>query len=387
MAMIAPFYKYGFFNFDFSLIIAILIGFAFGFFLERGGLGNAKKLAAQFYFKDFTVLKVMFTAIITAMMGLSLFGFIGLVDMSQVYLNPSYIMPQLLAGLLFGVGFVMAGLCPGTCLVAIATAKFDGLVTLIGIFFGIFIFGEIFDILSGFIYSTHLGQITLSGLLKIPQVFLVLLIAGMGIVMFIMIQTFEKKGEEKKPDNKMAGLNSNKILIYLSVILIFLILFSGYYKAEEDDFTAEEMAAFFDGPVDVHQLADWIMKKKRDFIALDLRSFRQYETYHIPNALLSSENVMQKNTEKIIVYSQFGDIDRTDWLNLKEKSSGSIYYLRGGINTWIDEILFPDLLNTGIKDKGVINKRKMTSYYFGGYPKTGNVSVNKVSQMYKREGC
>ncbi len=61
-----PFFKFGLFGTNFSLLIAIILGVGFGFFLEKGGFGNAKKLAGQFYLRDFTVFKGMFTAIITA---------------------------------------------------------------------------------------------------------------------------------------------------------------------------------------------------------------------------------------------------------------------------------------------------------------------------------
>ena len=74
--MNAPFYQYGLINDGLSLIIAIFIGIGFGFFLERAGFGNSRKLAAQFYFYDMTVFKVMFTAIITAMLGLFWLGWL-----------------------------------------------------------------------------------------------------------------------------------------------------------------------------------------------------------------------------------------------------------------------------------------------------------------------
>ena len=63
----APFYGYGWFGDEAALVVAFAIGIGFGFFLERAGFGSARKLAAIFYFKDFAVLRVMFTAILVAM--------------------------------------------------------------------------------------------------------------------------------------------------------------------------------------------------------------------------------------------------------------------------------------------------------------------------------
>ena len=90
--MNAPFYKFNMFGFDVSLIIAFAIGIGFGFMLERGGFGSARILAAQFYLGNMRVLKVMFTAIVTAMLGvyyLSVFGFRFIIDLHKQHLYNS----------------------------------------------------------------------------------------------------------------------------------------------------------------------------------------------------------------------------------------------------------------------------------------------------------
>ncbi len=191
--MSAPLYKFGYFGPDFSLIVAFIIGIGFGFFLERGGLGNSRKLAAQFYFTDLTVFKVMFTAIITAMLGLYWLSWFGFVDLSLVYVNPTYVLPQLVGGLIFGVGFVMGGLCPGTSCVATATGKMDGIALLVGIFFGIFLFGESFEHFYGFLYSTSLGQITFPQILNIPHGLVLLFIIIMALAGFVGAEALERK--------------------------------------------------------------------------------------------------------------------------------------------------------------------------------------------------
>ena len=148
--MMTPFFKFGFFNDEVSLIIAVVIGIGFGFFLERAGFGSARKLAAQFYFKDMAVFKVMFTAIITAMLGLFYFSWLGWIDLSQVYIGNTYLVPMLLGGFILGVGFVIGGYCPGTSAVACATGKIDGYFFAFGVMFGIFAFGEVFPWISDF---------------------------------------------------------------------------------------------------------------------------------------------------------------------------------------------------------------------------------------------
>lgn len=191
--MNAPFYKFGLFSDDVSLVVAFVIGIGFGFFLERAGFGSAKKLAAQFYFNDLTVFKVMFTAIVTAMVGLYYLSVIGLVDLSLVYLSPTYLLPQVMGGLILGFGFVIGGYCPGTSCVAASTGKVDGVVFLGGVVAGIFVFGESFDLIKEFYSSSDMGQLTLPKLLNLPYGLLVFAVVVMALGGFAGAQWLEKK--------------------------------------------------------------------------------------------------------------------------------------------------------------------------------------------------
>ena len=92
-----------------SLVAAFVLGILFGFFLERGGLGNARKLVGLFYLRDFTVVQVMFTAIVVASVGLVGLAALGLVDLGQIAVPATYLWPQILGGLIFGAGFVVGG--------------------------------------------------------------------------------------------------------------------------------------------------------------------------------------------------------------------------------------------------------------------------------------
>jgi uncharacterized membrane protein YedE/YeeE len=109
--------------------------------LERAGLGQANKLAGQFYFVDFTVFKVMFSAILTAALAAFCLDRLGLLDLSRVYVPETYVLPQIAGGLIFGVGFVAAGLCPGTSCVAAASGRLDGVAVMLGMFAGVLIVG------------------------------------------------------------------------------------------------------------------------------------------------------------------------------------------------------------------------------------------------------
>ncbi|HQR24761.1 MAG TPA: YeeE/YedE thiosulfate transporter family protein [Steroidobacteraceae bacterium] len=181
--MMTPLYKYGYFGDELSLIVAVLIGIGFGFCLERAGFGNARKLAAQFYLVDMSVFKVMFTAIVTALLGVTYLGWLGWLDLSQVYLVPTYLWPQIVGGLVLGVGFVVGGYCPGTSAAAVATGRIDGVLYALGIFAGTFVYGELYPSIKGFVNADEMGQVTLPEVLGLPWgviVFAVVLMAVGG---------------------------------------------------------------------------------------------------------------------------------------------------------------------------------------------------------------
>jgi uncharacterized membrane protein YedE/YeeE len=189
--MNAPFYQFGLFGNDTALLFAVVIGIGFGFFLEQAGFGSSVKLAQQFYLRDLTVFKVMFTAIVTAMLGLFWLSWLGFVDLSLVRVLPTYLVPQLVGGLVFGVGFVMGGYCPGTCCVAAVTGKMDGWVHLTGMLAGIFLFGEFFPLIGGFYSSTSMGEITLPQIFNLSHGTVVLLIVLAALAGFYGAEKIE----------------------------------------------------------------------------------------------------------------------------------------------------------------------------------------------------
>ena len=92
-----------------SIVVLLVIGFGFGFARERAGFGNSCKLAAQFYLHDMTVLKVMFTAIVVAMLLVFWASALMQLDFERVFVNPTYLWPGIIGGLLLGVGFIIGG--------------------------------------------------------------------------------------------------------------------------------------------------------------------------------------------------------------------------------------------------------------------------------------
>ena len=176
-----------------TLAVAVAIGIAFGWFLERAGLGSARKLAGQFYLTDLTVFKVMFSAIVTAMLGAYWLGRLGILDLSSVYVPETYILPQLAGGLLFGAGFVLAGLCPGTSCVAAATGRGDGALVMLGMFCGVLGTGLAFQPLRRFYESTARGSLTLPQLLRVPYGVIVCAVVVVALSAFLAAERWERR--------------------------------------------------------------------------------------------------------------------------------------------------------------------------------------------------
>ncbi len=176
-----------------SILVHLAIGFGFGFTLERAGFGDARKLAAQFYLHDMTVLKVMFTAIVTAMAVVHWGWALGLVDLPRVWINPTYLWSAIAGGVVLGAGFIIGGYCPGTSIVAAATLKIDGVFFVLGVMLGIFVFGEVVPSFWNF-YQTagDLGRFTLADWMGLPTGTVTLLVAAMAVFMFWGAEQLER---------------------------------------------------------------------------------------------------------------------------------------------------------------------------------------------------
>jgi uncharacterized membrane protein YedE/YeeE len=168
-----------------SLAGAVAIGTAFGFVLERAGFGRAQILVAQFYGTRMTVYRTMFTAVVTAAIGSALLAALGLLELKAVTINyPTFLWPMMAGGLLVGAGFVISGYCPGTSVVAAASGKLDGAVTVLGVVLGGLLYAELQPRLGAFHDSGKLGGVFLYDLLHLPPLALALLVAGMALLSF-----------------------------------------------------------------------------------------------------------------------------------------------------------------------------------------------------------
>lgn len=329
-----------------SYVVYALIGLAFGYVLEISGFGNSKKLAAQFYFKDMTVLKVMFGAIIVAMVLVFGAAAIGLLDYNLIWVNPTYLWPGIVGGLIMGFGFIIGGFCPGTSLVSMATGKIDGIFFVLGVFFGIFMFGETVQYFEEFWYSSFMGRYTLPQLFDLPVGVVVLGVVLMALFMFFMAEKFEAKYGDMDPNDapKWRYFAAAGIALF-GVVLIVI---GQPTVADRWARVAEERQAQLDeGEVQIHpaELLDKLHDRKLKVHMLDVRSEADYNLFHILDAqraeveemeALAPSLIEQPANTLFVVMSNDEAAATEAWKVLIAESVPNVYILEGGINNWID---------------------------------------------------
>ncbi len=191
--MTGPLIPMGVIGQGWDMVIALLIGMAFGFVLESAGFSSSRKLAGLFYGYDFTVLRVFFTAAVTAMIGLLYFSYMGWVDLSMIYVNETYLYATIIGGVIMGAGFILGGFCPGTSLCGVAIGKIDAMVFTAGMFIGILIFSEAFPLFQGLYDGYNMGPIKVYEVLNMSSGVFTLVLIVVALLAFIIARMVQNK--------------------------------------------------------------------------------------------------------------------------------------------------------------------------------------------------
>ncbi|MBV1923587.1 MAG: YeeE/YedE family protein [Flavobacteriaceae bacterium] len=181
---------------EWSYIIAILIGLAFGYILEASGFSSSRKLAGVFYGYDFVVLKVFFTAALVSVIGILYMDYLGYLDFNSLYVHPTFLWGAIIGGAIMGIGFVSGGFCPGTSLCAVAIGKIDAMVFVGGILIGIFIFSELISFFEPIYSGYYFGNVTLVDSLGISPYWFVFIFTIIAIIAFIVVDIIRKRNKK-----------------------------------------------------------------------------------------------------------------------------------------------------------------------------------------------
>lgn len=272
---------------ELNLVVALIIGVAFGYVLEQAGFSSAKRLVGLFYGYDFTVLRVFFTAAITACLGSLLLGYFGLLDLKVIFVNPLFLWPAVLGGVIMGVGFILGGYCPGTSIAAAAIGKVDAWFFVGGGVLGVLIYGIAYPVFKGFVDFTSFGSLKVFEPLGMSQGVFVFVLVAFAVMAFVMTGIIERKvSPEKAPSlafNKTLHMAAGGGLTLLALIVAVL----------PDRQTALTAKVSSPGYVQAHpiylmepdELAIHLVQQNPRWKVYDLRSEEGFKKSSLPRSL------------------------------------------------------------------------------------------------------
>jgi len=171
-----------------QLGLGFFFGVIFGFLLQKGGVAKYEVLIGMLLLKDFTVMKVMLSAVIVGMIGIYALHSAGLV---KLQIKPTRYGANALGGIIFGIGFGLAAYCPGTGAAALGQGNFDAIAVLLGLMVGSYLFAEA----SGWLARTvnhwgDRGELTFNHVLNLKPRVLVPVAATVLVLALVAIHVF-----------------------------------------------------------------------------------------------------------------------------------------------------------------------------------------------------
>jgi hypothetical protein len=174
-----------------ALIASIVFGIIFGVLLHRGGVANYNVIVNQFRFRDFTVLKIMMTAIIVGGLGVLALNSAGL---ANYHIKAANMLGVVLGAAIFGVGMVVYGYCPGTAIAAAASGSLHALFGLFGLLAGGTLYAFSFPWISAHILPVGaLGKVRLPDVTGVPALVWFAALIAIALTVFFLIERAERR--------------------------------------------------------------------------------------------------------------------------------------------------------------------------------------------------
>lgn len=397
-----PLIPQGFVNPDLNLFFAFVIGLGFGYVLEQGGFSNSRKLAGVFYGYDFVVLRVFFTAAITAAIGLLLFNYLGWVNYDLLYINPTFLWSALVGGVIMGFGFILGGFCPGTSMVAAVIGKIDAMVFVLGLMIGIFIFGSFYEDFAPLYTGENLGSIFIFDTLGMQRDWFVFLLVLVALAAFIITRKIEDKVNGLQPDNKLfAPLYTGPVLIMLvaAVVVLWLPESPRAKWFETNAETVLQEAADGHQFVMTEELAYKLLNpKENNYLLVDVRGDEAFAEFTLPGSvhipadkvLDLGYNKMLSESKKPILFFGFSDTEASRaWLSLRRAGLTDVFVLKGGLNQFFETIFFAETQTNTIQEMPVFEarfiERAREAFQSGEAAEKINVKAKPVTTIVEME--
>ncbi len=365
-----------------AFLVALMVGFGFGLALELAGFGSSRKLSGIFYFRDMTVLKVMFTAMITAMLGLHLLMAVGMIESDQIYFLPTVYGAQILGGLIFGVGFAMSAWCPGTAAVGVASGRLDAVIFLIGAVVGSVLFNEVYSALVPVYHWGDAGVNFVWAALGIPANVFVLLFACVAVAAFWGAEWTEKKvaGTGAYLGTQFLKTFSIAILV-VGVAQAFLpsvtpggATLTGANAGETSLLAAMEAG---EDHIEPEEVADRLMAGDKTLVLVDIRTPAEFAAFHIRGAVNASAAELpqylapNKNQGTIVLYSNGMTHPAQARDALARMGFSNAYLLTDGLNGFMRRVLKPASLREAPVPSHPAAKIRAWRLFFLGSPESG----------------
>ncbi len=324
-------------------LVNLALGLGFGIALQRSGFGDSRRIAGQFYLTDLTVLKVMFTAIVVAMLLVLWSSALGWLDLEQVFIDPTFFGPGILGGFILGIGMIVGGYCPGTSLVASSNFKLDGMAFVAGLFLGIFAFGEtVPDFWNFFQLSGAHGTYTLDQWLGASKGMTALLVTVMALSAFWGVSRLEAARALGATPSPGARIGAG-VLVLASLGLLIVPqpgLDAKIHRLEPELNGLLRQRAV---QIDPAELIDLMHNNQVKLVILDVRDESDFNLFHLLDAKRVSLGDLRGDFPDsidpisiVVLVSNDGKRATEGWKILRARGLLGSYILDGGINQWLE---------------------------------------------------
>jgi thiosulfate/3-mercaptopyruvate sulfurtransferase len=368
-----------------ALALSLLLGFGFGVALEQAGFGSSRRLAGIFYFRDMTVLRVMFTAMVTAMLGLQLALALGVVSAEQIYFLPTIYGAQIVGGLLFGVGFVLSSWCPGTAAVGLASGRLDALIFLGGAALGSILFNELYGVV-GLLASWGDSGVNFAwAALGVSGPMFALLFAAVAVAAFWGSEWIEKRVAGAGPYLGSPFLKAFSVVILAAAFGVAMLppAPSARPAAATETGLLQAIEAGEDH-IEPDELADRLMAGDAALLLADIRTPNEFAAFHIRGAVnvaadLPAFLAPHKNKGTIVLYSNGMTHPAQARDALARQGFANAYLLTDGLQGFMETVLKPvSLRETPLPATHVAKVNAWRAFFLGSAPAPVPVPAGSV---------